>query len=438
MVTDFLILLLLGLEVAVLSRLDRQLFGTWVTPFNVLAYPYAAVILLCYLFSPALDFVPLYVPSVLIWIAGLFILWAIGAFLGWCILDVRGEAPHDPAGADGRGDTSVGTARLAMRVGWATIFIMLFGLVYSARQAGGWSWIGSPEFKDAYSRGLHGHAAVLASLVSVALIGLYRRGKRLEFLTILLLLSFIGLSQVKGHILPVIFGGLLFRVIYGKMRLGLKQTAAALAATYVLFNLIYAVGTFIFFPDRASDSSTYSFFARHYCYYLFSGPLSLGESIRSGANDVGGNWSMIFAPFIDLYRVVFNAGAVLQIGSSHAKGMVVDLLNKDTGDNVYTFFGTLYLYLGAAGAAAYVVGVGVITYSLLACVTRRSETWLTSAYCYLLGNLAVGFFEFYFWHLDCYEVVAASLIFAYFLQPQRSVVRPYNSNTRAAYVRATL
>jgi hypothetical protein len=315
---------------------------------------------------------------------------------------------------------------------------MLFGLVSSARQAGGWSWIGSPEFKDAYSRGLHGHAAVLASLVSVALIGLYRRGNRLEFLTILLLLSFIGLSQVKGHILPVIFGGLLFRVMYGKMRLGLKQTAAAVAGTYVFFNLIYAVGSFIFFPDRASDSSTYSFFARHYCYYLFSGPLSLGESIRSGANDVGGNWSMIFAPFIDLYRVVFNAGAVLQIGSSHAKGMVVDLLNKDTGDNVYTFFGTLYLYLGAAGATAYVVAVGAVTYGLLVYVTRRPETWLMSAYCFLLGNLAVGFFEFYFWHLDCYEVVAASLIFAYFRRRHRSVVRSHSSNTRAAYLRATL
>ena len=39
-----------------LSRLDRQLFGTWVTPFNVLAYPYCAIVFLAFLFAKPLDF----------------------------------------------------------------------------------------------------------------------------------------------------------------------------------------------------------------------------------------------------------------------------------------------------------------------------------------------------------------------------------------------
>jgi hypothetical protein len=43
----------------------------------------------------------------------------------------------------------------------------------------------------------------------------------------------------------------------------------------------------------------------------------------------------------------------------------------------------------------------------------KRNVWLTALYCYIAANLAVGFFEFYFWHLDLYELSAAAGIFAY-------------------------
>ena len=70
-------------EVLVLSWLDRRVFGTWFTPFNLLGYPYMVVAVSAFLFAPLLDFAPLYTPSIFIWIFGLFIFWLGGFILAW-------------------------------------------------------------------------------------------------------------------------------------------------------------------------------------------------------------------------------------------------------------------------------------------------------------------------------------------------------------------
>src|SRR5262245_25695551 len=89
------ILAILCTEVVVLSRLDRRRFGTWITPVTILGYPYAAVALLAYFLAPPLEFVPLEMGSVVVWIVGLFVIWAAGAFLSWGLLDLRNMPVSD-------------------------------------------------------------------------------------------------------------------------------------------------------------------------------------------------------------------------------------------------------------------------------------------------------------------------------------------------------
>src|SRR5437867_3450901 len=90
---DYLIIITLIAEVLFLSRVDRKVFGTWLTPFNLLGYPYMVVAVTAFLFAPSFDFAPLYAPSVLIWIVGLFIFWVGGFFLGWGIFGLSGGPP---------------------------------------------------------------------------------------------------------------------------------------------------------------------------------------------------------------------------------------------------------------------------------------------------------------------------------------------------------
>jgi len=57
--TDWGVVFILVGVVFVLARVDRMLFGTWITPVVLLGVPYAVVAVVASLFAPALGFIPL-------------------------------------------------------------------------------------------------------------------------------------------------------------------------------------------------------------------------------------------------------------------------------------------------------------------------------------------------------------------------------------------
>jgi hypothetical protein len=414
LIADWMILGLLAAEVVLLSRLDRRRFGTWVTPFTVLGYPYAAVSIAAYFVAPMFDFVPLYMGSVVVWMIGLFLVWSAGFFLAWGVLDMRLapslSAPRffaEPANVD---DESV--LRFAVPLAWAIMPVMLYGVFASVRAAGGWEQIGSIEFRDAYSFGLPAHAVVLGTLLVIVLIGLYRSGRNLIPPTIAMLLVFLILGRVKGTILQAIIGGLAFRMMRGQFHLTFKKVAIVLLSTYVVFNVVYLIGMSVFTSDDPFNPEIYQYLGRHYLFYLFAGVLSYSEALRGGIADVGGDWQAIFGPFINLFRAVLGGRPLLAAGSTHEKGMNTDLLSTASATNVYTLFGTLHLYLGALGACLYVVVMGLLCYGFLIVVKRKSNAWITASYCLIAAQLAFGFFELYFWLLTSYEVIALGVILA--------------------------
>lgn len=412
------ILCVLIAEVVGLSWLDRRRFGTWITPFAVLGFPYTAIVLLAFCVSERFGFVALFPQSVLIWIVGLFLVWSTGHFLAWAVLDLKVKPFTSQEALTG--DCGEGlAARLACVVAAAAIMVLAVGTLAAVNAAGGWSQIGSPEFKSAYSHGVCGHAVVWSCLLGILLIGGWRRGNRLPLLLIGALLCFVVLGQVKGRVLHLAIGGVLYRVMKGHSRVSLPKLAGVLAATFVIFSLGYLFAMVALDSGALFKADTYSFLSKHYLFYLFSGPLSFGEALRNRVADVGGDWHSIFAPFANVYRVLLHSRDLVAIGSSHDKGVIID--DSAIADNVYTFFGTLYLYLGAGGAALYVVGVSCVSYGLLISAQLRREAWLTALYCYVAANLSLGFFEFYFWHLDVYELGVLATALAY-------MSRAHNSN----------
>jgi hypothetical protein len=409
LIVDLMILGLLVAEVLILSRLDRRRFGTWLTPFTTLAYPYTVVAILAYFLAPLIDFVPLYTGSVLVWIVGLFVMWSAGTFLGWGLLDVRLSSgfyttPIEPAGSND--DRAV---RWAVRLAWASMPFMLYGVFASAKSAGGWAEFGSIDFRDAYSHGLHAHAVVLATLLSIFLIGVRQRGDKRLLVTIVMLLVFITLGRVKGTILQAIIGGIFFRMMRGQFRLSLRKMGMLGLISYVVFNIVYLISMSVLSSDDPFNPQVYSFLARHYLFYLFAGPLAFGEAMRSGVYDVGGDWHVIFSPFINLYHAGFG-GAILASGSAHEKGMDTDLLAKVGDTNVYSFFGTLHLYLGAYGAVLYAFVAGLLCYGFLIVTRRANSAWLTASYCLIAAQLTFGFFELYFWLLTSYEIIVMAIL----------------------------
>src|ERR1700730_18559408 len=346
---DYLIIMALIAEVLTLSRVDKRVFGTWLTPFNLLGYPYMVIVVLAFLFGPSLDFASLYTPSVLIWIVGLFIFWVGGIFIGLGILGLDWRRPQAciSLSAVPESKTESRSVKWATSAAWVMTPILVFGFLSALQASGGWAEIGSLQYRINYSHGFHAHLIVLGLAVIVLLIGTYRKGRSLQLTSIAILMVFVVASQVKGTIFQAVVGGLIFRSLRGDLWLSTRRALTVISCSFLVFLLIYLASLVIVDPNAATDWDLYAALSRHYFFYLFAGPLSLGEALRTHVTHVGGQWYTLFSPFINICRAVLGSSAFVPAGSALEKGMDIDFQRAlDLGEtNVYTFFGTPYLYL---------------------------------------------------------------------------------------------
>lgn len=415
---DYLIVSSLIAEVLILSRLDRKIFGTWFTPFNMLSIPYTVITALAFLIAPSFDFAPLYAPSLCIWIIGLFIFWVVGFVLGWGIFGLDGRRIgkfYTLRLAVAKSDTEAWSVKWANWAAWAMAPILLIGFLSTLRASGGWEEISSMEYRSNYSRGLHGHLIVLALALIILLIGCYGKSKKFQLLSIALLMVFVFASQVKGTIFQPIIGGLAYRSLRGTSAPSIKRVLTLVSCSFLAFLLVYMTAFMIVDPLVARDWDVYSLLSRHYVYYLFAGPLSLGEAVRTHVTDVGGEWYTLFSPFINIYHVVLGSIALVPTGNALEKGMDIDYDRPLAfgGSNVYTFFGTPYLYLGPFGSMLYAVVVSLFCYGLLIYTKRSGNEWVLVAYCFIGAQLFFGFFELYFSYLTFLELLVYSFLLSF-------------------------
>ena len=64
------IYLIFFLFVLVINYLDYKAYKTIINPVFFLSVPFSCILFLCIAFNPALSFVQVYPPSIIIWIAG--------------------------------------------------------------------------------------------------------------------------------------------------------------------------------------------------------------------------------------------------------------------------------------------------------------------------------------------------------------------------------
>jgi oligosaccharide repeat unit polymerase len=425
---DYLIVSGLIAEVLVLSRIDRRIYGTWLTPFALLGYPYAIVVVVTLLFARSLEFAPLFVPSIAIWIVGLFIFWLGGFVLGWGIFGLnRGPAnTTSPSPAISKSKSETWSVKWAVRSAWIITPILFLGFLSVLRESGGWLELGGIDFRTNYAFGVHAHLLVFGLAIVIFLLGTYGRGNRGQLLAVAVLMIFVVASRVKGTMFQPLIGGLIFRALSGRSRLPLRKILIIIPCSFLAFISIYVLTLAITSVDAATDLDIYSVLSRHYFFYLFAGPLCLGEAVRTHVTNVGGDWHAIFSPLINIFRTLLGSRALVLAGSSIDKGMIIDFqATWSLGEsNVYTFFGTLYLYLGTLGGVLYVCAASLICYGLLIHAKITKSEWGLVGYSFIGAQLFFGFFELYFWYLTSLELVTYSLILAFiakYVQLKKSV-----------------
>jgi len=403
---DLAAVIALVIEVVVLSQIEFRVVKTRITPFNVLAFPYTVLIIFAYFFASPLGFIPLSGGSVVVWIGGLFLLWTVGMVL--MVLFV-GSDPVRLFSTQLKSSfpTETYTVRLAMWIGTLSVPLLCYGVIRAKTIAGGWMAIGSPEFKDAYLHGLPAHIVVLCLPIVILLLGTATSKSRLQLAVAAIIVLFLLIGQEKGNTLQPLIGGLLYRLATGRAAISLKSIGILVLCGALVFagiNLFTWSAADV--PLPMLDADTYFHLARYSCFYALSGPLAFDDAVRYGTRDLGLPPEAIFSSFINLYRATTGSAELLGAGSTKGNGVAIDLIDDSVAhnSNVYTFFGTLYLYLGGLGASLYVAVATLLIYLLLILASSTRNELFLALYCFVCAQLFFGFFEFYFWHLTTLEV----------------------------------
>ena len=416
---DWLVYIILIGEVFLLSTLENINYGTWFTPFNLLAIPYSIVVSLAFFIAPTAGFVPLNMISVLIWEIGLAIFWIFGSLITAICFgrNIKYNLRHLE-------HIEHNTINLiCLLIAWSIIFISLYSLNVSITASGGWSNIGSKVFAKNYGFGWHAHARIFSVPILIYLTGIVNRKKYFVQLTIIVLFFLIGLYQSKGAIIAPLIGGIMYRNFIGKTKITLSKIGILLFTLYAIFNFAYLIGWGASNIETLFKFDTYQFFFNHFLGYLFAGVLGFGQQFHETVNIAGIKSSLIFAPYLNLYSTLVSE----EIASPVTKYWIL-ISESGFQSNVHTFFGTILIFLGSVGSFLYLVVIANIIYLLFTFSILTKNCWILIAYIYIASLLAFGWFEFYFWLLSSIEVPTYSILLAVFFYCYRSIIRSVQKN----------
>ena len=341
------------LEVFVLTVIEYYTWNTLYTPLVCLMLPYTAILLLTLMVDGELGFVPFNYESIIVWHVGL-ILFAIPSFcIGTALKKMDVNIHPSPQ------ELPVSK----FQIGIATVLCLLFMWKLKSTLSSSTAFFGTDEFAEDFAgTGVWPHLREI--LMGLIIMFIYYLNRKRWWLMILIVLMLIVqfLYMVKGSIM-----GALVLPLMGNEK-------------------------------GEADMQLFEFVIGHFMHYLTSGILGWSYDIDMGIIDKG-DISIILSPFINLFNFAF--------GSSEPMLSPVNQFYYNTGialTNVRTFFGTLYIYTDYGQFTLYALTISFLLYVLKAVSLITNNIYLSFILFYYCGLLAMGWFEFYFFHLSIIEV----------------------------------
>lgn len=403
--TDWLVLGVLMSEIGLLACLDRTAYGSWVTPFTILALPYATIVMLAALLAHPLGFFGVGPEALSIWIVGLLVFWVGGLGVRLAVgktVRVRFQERRRPFRYE------EDSHKIASGLSWVAIVVMLLGFRAALKSVGGWSAVASDEFGRTYASGFSGHFMALGILLLIFWIGTARFGRKLALVTMSALFIMILGYQVKYLAFVPVVGGVIYRWLAGRLHLSVSKAILYLCVPYAIFSAAYLIAFAAGSIDSVFQADTHKWIARHFIGSLFAGVIGLSESLRTGFLLVDRDPAAAFAPFVNMYALLTSGEFVRIISSQY---LPIDDAGTQTS-NVHTVFGTLLIQLGVFKAVVYTLYAGAVTYASYAVAVITRSCWLVATFVLLAGGLAFGWFVFLFNNLTFIEVPTYGIILA--------------------------
>lgn len=383
---DMLIVVSIVLEIIVLGYLELKAWKTIYTPLNFLMLPYLIVLIFTVAVSGRIDFVEFYYPSVFIWSIGL-LLFAIPSYALAALL------PKEKC----QGTYVVKEKELPKIITYFSLFVCLLFL-WRLRQtlASSAGIIGSDEFgEDFCGGGLWAHLRKLTMPLLIMLL-YYANSKRwLEWILIVLLLGINFLYQVKGWIIIPCVCAVALRLYTGKTKLTFKLFLYAVLGGFLVFSLSYLLALVVAGTGEVGQIMKFAF--GHFFHYFTSGTFGLSMDALHSFPDKG-SFEIIITPFVNIANQLAGSDELVSPINPYYYHTGIDLTN------VRTFFGTLFIHSNPLQFVIYTWFVSALLYLLKIATMNFNSLYLIMVLFFECSLLAMGWFEFYFFHLDVIEV----------------------------------
>lgn len=386
----FLYVLSILIEIGVLFYLERKAWGTLLTPLNFVMLPYLAVLLVSIAISGKFDFVEFYYPSILIWNVGL-LLFALPSYA------LAGFAHKHDYAVDRVGVREEPMPQLFFWIGVLLTMLFAYRLMSTVRSSQ--FIIGSDEFAEEFAGfGFWGHLKRFCSVMLILYIYYLNKHQRWLWFFIIAMMVVNVINMVKGTMIipPVV--GVMLRLASGKMKINARFVTILLISSVAVFFVTFLLAIVVVNKMEVNDKVILYIFQR-FVHYFSSGTLGLSVDMQLGFPDRGA-FDVIWTPFINIYNQIAGDGEVLSPVNPtfHFTGISLT--------NVRTVFGTLFIYTNYVQFALYTIGLSAMCYTLKMLTIKFDNLFTNTIFYYFCALLAMGWFEFYFFHLDIIEIPA--------------------------------
>ena len=387
-VLEFISLLAIYLEMAVLALFEYRMWKTMYTPLNLLMLPYAVILMVTVLSSGTMGIVEFYYPSILVWMLGLLI-FAVPSYM--LALPLRNKLK----------DAKVGLILDNINMKYLNVFSVLLVIaflvrfIYMAKTSG--LLPGSDDFGYEYcGGGFWGH--LHRALHALSIIYIYKFDKRHKWYLLLIGgMFFVTLMYgVKSWVLIPAVGGVCMRLYAGKIKLSISLFIKIFVLAFAVFVVTYTFSLLLGREDSDTFGNIFIFICQVFVHYVISGIMGWSQDLQMGILE-SPNFDVLLANVLNLYHVI--------AGNEYVQAINPHFIhNGVNGSNVRSFFGTIYVNSNFIQFVLLTLSVSAIAYIVKIWALVNKTIYVNVIYYFVGGLLVMGWFDYFLYTLPAIEV----------------------------------
>lgn len=400
------------IEVIAIVRYERKKFLSYVSPGILLSVPLYVVVLIAYLLGGTLGYIQIAINSLIVFTVCIPYFTIIGNLFA-CRFKKTETIENSLYNQSKFKDTNkkiVNSQKKNIIDRKVSIYTALFSillllllcallLVFKRDVL---TLLGTDKFGEELSSGVLAHIFVMLLLCGVIILGTFSKKEWYVLIPFCLIFGYAMLLGVKYNLIIILLGGLILRILNGKMRLKFLYCAITAIILFLICICVYLLE----FSLKGSPITIESFIDvfKHLLKYLFSGVLAMGETIEKTIPSP--NIMLMFRPLITILN--FATLGILDIPfavlNNPWDGWVFIGINNTMPVNVSSFFGAIYLANGILGLIIIIPIISILVYSAFNIALKKNNVWLKVAYVGIATPLALSWFGYYYNLLTFYEL----------------------------------